>query len=144
MSDVIEKDTEAETAETDEKETGSDQNKNGKTFTQDQVNALIAKEKASWKRSHDKDKGSWSEAEQSLRDQLSEQGEVIQTQVDVLKKDLNLDELTLELLAEKSPLEQYRFLLKKMEKTDKQEIPRTPRGSKGENDGTFQHKISRI
>jgi hypothetical protein len=144
MADAIEQDTVDETTEVEEKETGSDQKKTGKTFTQEEVNALIAKEKSAWKRSHEKEKGSWSESEQTLRDQLAEQGEVIQSQVDVLKKDLALDELTLELLSEKPPLEQYRFLLKKMEKADKRDIPRTPQGTQRADDGAFQHKISRI
>lgn len=117
-----------EQTESEQQGTGTDQTKTEKTFSQDDVNRLIAKEKSTWKRQHDKDKEIWSDAEETLRKQVTDLGEAIQSQVDTLKKDLELDDLTLELLNEKSPLEQYRFILKKMEKSAKTDIPRTPRG----------------
>jgi hypothetical protein len=123
--------------ETDDKGTGTDQTKTGKTFTQEDVNKLIAKEKASWKRGVDKEKETWTTAEQTLREQLTARDEIIQKNVDLLKKDLNIDEEDWELtMADRDVLFQYDYLLKKVEKLSKKDIPRTPKGE-GERNEKF-------
>jgi hypothetical protein len=43
---------------------------------------------------------------------------------------MELDEITVELLGEKDALEQYKMLLKIMEKQAKKDLPRTPKGEK--------------
>ena len=122
---------------TEEKETGTDQTKTGKTFTQEDVNKLIAKEKASWKRGADKEKETWTTAETSLREQLTARDEIIQKNVDLLKQDLNIDEEDWELtMADRDVLFQYDYLLMKAEKLSKKEIPRTPKGE-GERNQKF-------
>lgn len=139
-------DVEEEVETEPEKGTGTDQTKTGKTFTQDDVNKLIAKEKASWKRSADKEKATLSETEQTLRDQLTARDEIIQKNVDLLKKDLNIDEEDWELtMADRDVLFQYDYLLKKAEKASKKDIPRTPKGEGERNEKvTFTHNISKI
>ena len=120
-----------EETETEEKATGTDQKSTAKTFTQEDVNKIVAKEKAAWKRNADKEKGTWSETETSLKDQLTARDEIIQKNVDLLVKDLEISEEDWEFMSEgKDALEQYEFLLKKSEKAGKQDIPRTPTGKK--------------
>lgn len=124
--------TEAESTEEAAPETAQVK-KQKVTFSEEQqaeVQRIVAKEKASWKRSTDRDKEGWTETEKSLRAQLTARDEVIQKQVDLLKQDLELDEITVELLAEKDALEQFNTLVKIMEKKGKQNIPRTPSGEK--------------
>lgn len=101
-----------------------------KKYSDTDLNRIIAKEKAAWKRTADKDKESWDGNEKSLQDQVKARDEVIQSQVDFLKKDLELDEITLELLGEKDALEQYKMMLKIMDKQGKLNIPRTPKGQR--------------
>lgn len=133
MSDELENEEgveEATETETGEQSTGSNQTKKQETFTQEQVNKIVAKEKAAWKRSHDKEKDALSGAEAELREQISARDEVISKQVAYLMQDLELDEITKELLADKDPLEQFNVLAKIVEKRGKMEIPRTPLGQK--------------
>ncbi len=120
-----------EETETEEKVTGTDQTKTGKTFTQEDVNKIVAKEKAAWKRSADKEKTTLSETETSLREQITARDEVIQTNVDLLRKDLDINDEDWEFMSDgKDALAQYEFLLKKIEKSGKQDIPRTPAGKR--------------
>lgn len=145
MADENVEQEEVET-ETDEKGTGTDQTKTEKPFTQEEVNRLIAREKATWKRSADKEKSALSETETSLREQLTKRDEIIQKNVDLLKADLQMDDEDWELLmADRDVLFQYDYLLKRMEKAGKKDIPRTPSGEgQLKQKPTFTHKISTI
>lgn len=137
---------ETEVTEADDKATGTDQTKTEKTFTQTEVNSLIAKEKASWKRSADREKTAMSETENSLREQVKSRDAIIQKNVDILKKDLNVDEEDWNLLmSDRDVLFQYDYLLQRVSKTEKKDIPRTPNGD-GElkQKPTFKHNISTI
>ena len=121
--EVVVEETEAETGE---QSTGSNQTKKQETFTQEQVNKILAKEKATWKRSADKEKEALSGAEAELREKIIARDAVIQKSVDLLKQDMNIDEDFQELLNGMDVLAQYEWLLKKAEKAGKQDIPRTP------------------
>lgn len=60
--------TEATETETVEEGTGTDQTKTAeKTFTQSELNKIVAREKASWKKSADRDRQLWEAAESNLR-----------------------------------------------------------------------------
>lgn len=145
MTDELEQEQATET-ETEEKGTGTDQTKTVKTFTQEDVNKIVAKEKAAWKRSSDKASTDHETIVDGLRADITKRDEIIQKNVDLLKKDLNIDEEDWELtMADRDVLFQYDYLLKRMEKLGKKDIPRTPSGN-GElkQKPTFQHKTSTI
>lgn len=83
----------------------------------------------------------WEEEKTTLQSTIDSQNETIQEMVDLLKKDLELDDDYLELLEEKSPMEQLKALRKRAEKASKQDIPRTPKGEGKRNQQfTFQRK----
>lgn len=115
-----------------EKGTGTDQTKTGKTFTQEEMNKVVAKERATWKRQNEKATADHETIVDGLRKDIQARDEVILAQVELLKKDLELDEITAELLSEKDPLAQFQTLVKMVEKAGKQEMPRTPKGRKVE------------
>lgn len=130
--DILDEKVEDATDDTvsNEKETGSNQTKK-QSFTQDEVTKIVAKEKAAWKRTAEKEKGSWLETEQSLREQLTARDEIIQKNVDILRKDLEISDDDWDFMAEgKDALQQYKYLLKRVEKSDKKDLIRTPKGEK--------------
>lgn len=129
MAEEIEQEQETETTETDEKVTDTQQSKSGKTFTQEEVNKFLAKEKASWKKSADKAATDHEDLVKGLRDDISKRDEVITKQLELLTNDLELDEDTKELLEGLDVLARYEWVLKRVEKLGKREIPRTPQGS---------------
>lgn len=131
MTEELKQGDATETEAPEEKATGTDQTKTEKTFSQEEVNKIVAKEKASWKKSADHEKDGWTETEKSLKASIKEREDVIQEAVDLLKKDLNLDEDLQELFDGMDTLAQYKWLMKKVEKTGKQQIPRTPRSNVG-------------
>lgn len=138
MSDDTKQDSQEDKAATENDEstettTDTQQSNKGKVFTQEDVNRLIAKEKAAWKRAADREKETQTEAEKSLREQLTARDDVIKQNIALLKKDVGIDEEDWELtMADRDVLEQYQYLLKKVEKVSKEDgqIPRTPQGKK--------------
>lgn len=128
--------TDATTEESKETQTGTDQKSTAKVFNQDEVNRLIAREKASWKRTSDKATADHETIVNGLRADITARDELIQAQVDLLKKDLELS-ATEQLLMDKlsdDPLEQFKVLTEMIEAKGKQDaqFPRTPRGKKQE------------
>lgn len=115
--------------ETEEKGTGTDQTKTAKTFSQEEVNKIVAKEKATWKRSADASKTDHETIVGSMQKDIEKRDEIITKQVELLVKDLGLDEETLELLNGLDVLARYDWILKKVEKAGKQDVPRTPKAS---------------
>lgn len=93
------------------------------------VNKIVAKEKAAWKRTHDKAVGDHETIVDGLRKDVEKRDELITKQVDLLVKDLGLDDDTMELLNGLDVLAKYDWIMKKVEKAGKQDIPRTPKGS---------------
>jgi len=117
-----------EVEESAEKPTGTDQTKTEKTFTQTDVNKIVAKEKAQWKKSADSATSTLDESITTLRKDVADRDEIIQMSVDLLKKDFDIDEDFAELLDGMDVLAQYRWLVKKAGKVEKKDIPRTPHG----------------
>jgi hypothetical protein len=101
----------------------------GKVFTQDELNKLIAKEKAAWKRTNEKVSTDHETIVEGLRKDITSRDELIAKQIDLLVSDLGLDEETMELLNGLDVLAKYEWVVKKIEKAGKQEIPRTPKSS---------------
>jgi hypothetical protein len=129
MADEKEIEGQATETETEEKATGTDQNKTEKTFSQDEVNRLIAKEKASWKRGAEKQTADHETIVDGLRKDVEARDEVIKKTLDLLKKDLGIDEAEWEAdFGDRDVLWQYNRLLEKTTKAGKKQIPRTPRG----------------
>jgi hypothetical protein len=115
--------------ETEEKGTGTDQNKTVQTFTQEQVNKIVAKEKQSWKRGSDQAIADHETIVGGLRKDIEKRDELIIQQIDLLVSDLDLDEETLELVNGLDVLERFNWIMKKVNKAGKQDVPRTPKGS---------------
>jgi hypothetical protein len=136
---------EAVETETESDAPDTQQAQKGKVFTQEDVNKLIAKEKAAWKRTHDKVSAEDETIVEGLRGDVERRNEIIQKQIAILERDLGLDAETKELLEGLDTIARYEWVLKKVEKLGKKEIPRTPSGE-GErsNSVVFEHKISRI
>jgi hypothetical protein len=129
MADEKEIEGQATETETEEKGTGTDQIKTEKTFSQDEVNRLIAKEKASWKRGAEKQTADHETIVDGLRKDVEARDTVIKKTLDLLKKDLGIDEEEWEAdFGDRDVLWQYDRLLSKTAKVGKKEIPRTPRG----------------
>lgn len=126
MADELEQQGQAAETETTEQVTGSNQQKQT-AFTQEEVNKIVAKEKAAWKRSQDKLTGDHETLVDGLRKDLTARDEIIAKQLSILEKDLGLDEETQELLEGLDTVARYAWVLKKLEKSEKKEIPRTPR-----------------
>ncbi len=122
-----------EETETEEKGTGTDQTKTGKTFSQEDVNKFLAKEKAAWKRGTDKDKGEL-DAQITTRDEkIQRQNDIIQKQVDLLRPELGLPEMVADkLFADKDAEEQLTIILDLMGEDGRKLIPKTPKGEKKE------------
>lgn len=145
MTEETKQDTEAtETTETTEQATGSNQNNQQAKFSQEDVNKLISREKAAWKRSHDKVVGDHETIVEGLRKDIQSRDELIQAQVDLLKKDLELS-ATEKLLLDKlsgDPLEQFKTITEMIEARGKQDaqFPRTPSGKRKEPE--FQSKFN--
>ena len=139
MTDKQEVEAEVETEEP--KEEAEPTKSQDRKYSDADVNRLIAKEKAAWKRSADKEKSTLSEAETSLREQLTSRDEIIQKNVDLLKRDMDIDEEDWELtMADRDVLFQYDYLLKKADKASKLDIPRTPRSEGGNQKATFARR----
>lgn len=123
------------TTETEQKATGTDQTSTEKTFTQADVNKIVAKEKASWKRTHDASQSEHDTVVTGLQKDIEKRDAVIQSTVDLLKKDLEIDEDEWQAgFADRDVLEQYQYLVKRAEKAAKKDaqFPRTPKGKQTE------------
>ena len=148
MNDQIveqEENADATTTETEEKATGTDQTKTAKTFSQEDVNKIVAKEKQAWKRVSEKAVGDHETIVEALKADITKRDEVIQTHVALLKQDLSIDEEDWELtMGDRDVLDQYQYLLKKVEKTAKNEsqFPRTPKGKSKEPEFTTSFKAN--
>lgn len=87
---------------------------------------------ASLRKSKDKEltkaQETWTTEKEAMQTTIDDQNSTIQEVLTLLQKDLEIDDDVMELLKDKTPAEQLRFLLKKVEKIGKRDIPRTPRG----------------
>jgi hypothetical protein len=82
---------------------------------------------------------------EGLRADITKRDEIIKTNIDLLKKDLQIDEEDWELtMGDRDVLEQYQYLLKKVEKASKQDaqFPRTPKGKQKEPEFTTSFKAN--
>ncbi len=101
------------------------------SFTQDEVNRLIVKEKASWKRTHDKLLADKDAEIESVQTNQKEAEKIVAEQVKTLKTDLNIDEDEWEAtMADRDVFVQYMYLAKKVEKAGKKHVTETPKGEK--------------
>lgn len=138
MTEPLEQENDATETEApvEEPSTGSNQTKK-QTFTFDEhtaeVKRIVAKEKASWKKANERLTSDHETIVASLQADLQKRDEVIQSNVDLLRKDLEIPDEDWEFISDgKDALAQYEFLLKKMEKANKDDakFPRTPKGDK--------------
>lgn len=133
MPEKIEQATEEPTEEP--KEEAAPTKSQEKKYSDDDVNKIVAKEKASWKRNADKAITDHETIVDGLRKDITARDEIIQKNVDLLKKDFEIDEEDWELtMGDRDILQQYEYLLKKVEKAGQKDAqyPRTPKGKKKE------------
>jgi len=137
MTDEIKQDEDVEEqateTEAEVKPTGGDQTKKPTAFTQEDVTRVVTKEKAAWKKSTERLTADHETIVQGLRADLDKRDEVIKENVALLVKDLDIPAEDWEFIADgKDVIEQYSYLLKKMDKAakDDAQFPRTPQGKK--------------
>lgn len=120
----------ATVTEPETKAPDTQQAQKGKVFTQDELNAIVAKEKAAWKKSADREKETLSAMESSLRGDVAFYEEKFKAVIAVQTSDF--DPVTLELFSAlpiKEQLEKLSdeaFLAKVRRKNI---IPETPKGT---------------
>lgn len=115
------------------------------TFSTDQqaeVQRIVAKEKASWKRTADADKSHWTETEQSLKESIRERDELLQSTVDLLMQDLNLDEDLQELFDGMDVLAKYKWLTKRASKMEKVTTPVLPKSKETHTAFTSNRRVT--
>ncbi len=114
----------------------------GKVFTQDELNKIVAKEKAAWKKSADRDKEVSSTVESSLRSDVTFYEEKFKGIISVQTSDF--DPLTLELFTglplreQLEKLSDEAFVAKVRRKNT---IPETPKPT-GEGNVTFKRRTT--
>lgn len=124
MADDIEEKTDA--TDTEEKTTETEQVKNPeKVFKQDEVNKIVAREVSQEKQKNKKLADSWESEKQTFVTQIDAYEKIISSTIEDMKKGVSAD--VLELLAEKTALEQYDWLVKHSKKEKKTTIPETPK-----------------
>jgi hypothetical protein len=131
--EVIEEQTEGEPKPTDAKQVKAAEKK----FTDADM--------ASLRKSKDKEltreRETWTTEKETMQSTIEGQEEVIKDVLTLLQKDLEVDDDVMELLKDKTPAEQLKFLMKKVEKIGKRDIPRTPKGEgEGSKDLPFRRK----
>lgn len=128
MTDELEQDAVEEVAEQPEGEPKKTDGKQDKAA----VKKFTDAEMATLRRNKDKElttaREGWETEKATLQETITGQEATIKKVVELLRKDVELDDDVMELLDEKSASEQLEFLLKKAEKANKQDIPRTPHG----------------
>jgi hypothetical protein len=117
------------------------QDKKGKVFTQAELNAVVAKEKAAWKKSADRDKSAWEASEGLLRKDVEFYEEKFKAIIAAQTADF--DPVTMELFSalpvrdQLEKLSDEAFVAKIRRKTT---IPVTPKGNTSNDKHLFQKK----
>lgn len=103
--------------------------KEERKYSDADVNKIVAREKQAWKRSSDQATADHETIVATLRKDLEKRDELLTKQIELLVSDLGLDSETLELVNGLDVLDRFNWIMKKVEKAGKQDVPRTPKGS---------------
>jgi hypothetical protein len=123
MADENLENVEVEEQADGEQKTDAKQDKKGdKKFT----DADMASLRRRLSKDHSDAEANWTTEKETLQGTIDTQNETIKEMIGLLKKDVELDDDLMELLEDKSPVDQLKFLLKRTEKVTN--IPRTPQG----------------
>jgi hypothetical protein len=109
---------------TTDETTVTDQDKNAKMFNREQVNKMVSERLSRERKQHKQLSDTWEGEKNEFVSQIEKYENIISTTVTEMKKNVSVD--VLELLDEKSVLDQYEWLMKHIKKEPKKTIDSTP------------------